>query len=636
MRNCPLDCSVCGDGFISGNEVCDIGLDKTPFSTGCAGRRPRHCLGDIALLAQANDDVFPDTLDCKSFDRGWDIVNDGNLLSCSNNCLLINTLECRTLSAVNRGEPSEIAFVPFRDCQETIELNDLLPRQNCINGENTLSGNDIFPLGVNSCGDISSRWYGSLSCSNWCQTDFSQCNQCDLGFVAVHGSCILEEEIECNLLEAYWMREDGVSSKDKKIHAVRGSTISLILELGNNCIDKPLTLTVKGYDGFTEKKVREFEEDGQYLIPHIRDTQIEIPWNIPYELYDQYNPHNNEALPEFFFTAQVGPYIRKNSFTLQLEQEGICGNEVPEQNFGETCDDGNENDFDICPSNCQIANCGDGFRHIGIEQCDDSNVNNNDICTNQCTWAYCGDGFIWRDREQCDDGNRLNEDGCSNFCVEEFCGDSIRQRGLGEQCDLGELNGNSDCSKECRLIIPSSCDDCGAGIINICDAQECFRTESAQCYFTNSPGISSNFCSDCAITQSCEEYGRDPTSCLTDTCGLGSCQWSDFDPIIEGNSYVINNRCVTCEDNDNDGFYSNSGCGTQPDCNDNDPVINPGAEEICDGIDNNCNGMFDEFSLRETCGIDIGACRAGRKYCSDGAWTSCIDEISQLKKYVIM
>jgi hypothetical protein len=30
------------------------------------------------------------------------------------------------------------------------------------------------------------------------------------------------------------------------------------------------------------------------------------------------------------------------------------------------------------------------------------------------------------------------------------------------------------------------------------------------------------------------------------------------------------------------------------DCNDQDPLINPAATEICDGMDNNCNGMVDE------------------------------------------
>ncbi|MBU7029209.1 MAG: Ig-like domain repeat protein [Theionarchaea archaeon] len=44
-----------------------------------------------------------------------------------------------------------------------------------------------------------------------------------------------------------------------------------------------------------------------------------------------------------------------------------------------------------------------------------------------------------------------------------------------------------------------------------------------------------------------------------------------------------------CYDQDNDGYTTCNG-----DCNDYDPAIHPGAEDICDGIDNNCNGTTDE------------------------------------------
>ena len=56
------------------------------------------------------------------------------------------------------------------------------------------------------------------------------------------------------------------------------------------------------------------------------------------------------------------------------------------------------------------------------------------------------------------------------------------------------------------------------------------------------------------------------------------------------------NCTPTCTDNDGDGYYVQSGCGTggAVDCNDGNSNIKPTMPENCaDGIDNNCDGMID-------------------------------------------
>ncbi len=93
----------------------------------------------------------------------------------------------------------------------------------------------------------------------------------------------------------------------------------------------------------------------------------------------------------------------------------------------------------------------------------------------------------------------------------------------------------------------------------------------------------------CIIPQDCYNQGL---SSMIDcegswACESNTCVW-----------YCGNN--TGCQDTDGDGFISeptdpNLSCGPGPyDCNDFDPLINPAQDEVCDGIDNNCNGRVDE------------------------------------------
>ncbi|MCA9673311.1 MAG: putative metal-binding motif-containing protein [Myxococcales bacterium] len=70
---------------------------------------------------------------------------------------------------------------------------------------------------------------------------------------------------------------------------------------------------------------------------------------------------------------------------------------------------------------------------------------------------------------------------------------------------------------------------------------------------------------------------------------------------------------VSVVDRDCDGSSTNA---QVPDCNDNDPTMYPGARELCDGKDNNCDGKFAPASV--PCYVVDGArCLSGTRACGD-------------------
>ncbi len=81
----------------------------------------------------------------------------------------------------------------------------------------------------------------------------------------------------------------------------------------------------------------------------------------------------------------------------------------------------------------------------------------------------------------------------------------------------------------------------------------------------------------------------------------------------------VNFQCefpTGCVDNDGDGFGLN--CANGPDCDDGSAAKYPGATEICDNIDNDCDGDIDNgLNVGGACTVGAGTCASTGVYACD-------------------
>ncbi|MEY3209695.1 MAG: hypothetical protein RIT28_176 [Pseudomonadota bacterium] len=83
------------------------------------------------------------------------------------------------------------------------------------------------------------------------------------------------------------------------------------------------------------------------------------------------------------------------------------------------------------------------------------------------------------------------------------------------------------------------------------------------------------------------------SACKDDSSGDDSAPPTDSDPTVD-DSDTPDDSQVSDVDLDGDGFNS------EDDCDDNNAAVNPDAQEVCDGADNNCDGVTDDDAADAT------------------------------------
>ena len=217
-----------------------------------------------------------------------------------------------------------------------------------------------------------------------------------------------------------------------------------------------------------------------------------------------------------------------------------------------------------------------------------------------------GDGFS-SDEGDCDDSDATRNPGAADIAndgIDQDCDGSDFQDGLCDDSCL--FAGDSDCddggpyASSPLCDFGTDCSDCGPRIDN--DEDGFFDDEGTYAYSDSvqalldcddsNPNINPDAVDTMndGIDQDCN--GEDLTELCTETCsGANNGLCEDGGSYSTSDTCDLGSDCADCGsriDGDMDGFDEYA------DCDDGDATINPLAEDVCNGFDDDCDGDIDE------------------------------------------
>ena len=242
----------------------------------------------------------------------------------------------------------------------------------------------------------------------------------------------------------------------------------------------------------------------------------------------------------------------------------------------EVCGDGADNDCDgVTDDGCPGSKDNDGDGHsVGGGVSSQPDCNDNDAKINPDAKEICGDQID-------NDCDFTVDDGCPGVNCQDSDGDSW---GVGTACKV------SDCNDGDSTIYPYAAEVCGDGKDNNCNGTIDEGCTGVSCNDGDGDtfGKGTHCCNDpltkAKCKQDCDDNDGGTHPWATEICA------DSKDNNCNGS---VDEGCTLCEDKDSDGYGIGPKCSNW-DCDEADALAYPGAPEVCNGKDDNCNGVTDD------------------------------------------